>query len=269
MNSLPLSPRRHRAGEITARIAPDRLPTVARLAAEQGSSARRSRAVRSGAVDIKAVEIEVAGRTVRVSSPDKPYFAERGLTKLDVVNYFAAVGPGILGALQDRPTTWSAGQVVCSRAPKLSTRQDNRGDAFYQKRVPKGAPEWVETATITFPSGRPADEVCPTELAVVAWAANLGTLTFHPWPVRRLELESGPAADRPGPAARHRLLARRQGCAGAARDPGRGRDGGLPEDVRPRPARVRADPAALVVHRGPPGRDRRRPRAGPCGSRTR
>lgn len=72
---------------------------------------------------------------------------------------------------------------------KLSTRADSRGDAFYQKRVPKGAPDYVETARITFPSGRPADEVCPTEPAVVAWAANLGTLTFHPWPVRRPELD--------------------------------------------------------------------------------
>jgi len=141
-------------------------------------------------VAVKAVEIEVAGRTVRVSSPDKPYFAERGLTKLDVVNYFVAVGPGILGALRDRPTTLERWPGGVFEGAKLSTRQDNRGDAFYQKRVPKGAPEWVETATITFPSGRPADEVCPTELAVVAWAANLGTLTFHPWPVRRPELES-------------------------------------------------------------------------------
>jgi DNA ligase D-like protein (predicted polymerase) len=141
-------------------------------------------------VAVKAVEIEVAGRTVRVSSPDKPYFAERGLSKLDVVNYFVAVGPGILGALRDRPTTLERWPGGVFEGAKLSTRQDNRGDAFYQKRVPKGAPEWVETATITFPSGRPADEVCPTELAVVAWAANLGTLTFHPWPVRRPELES-------------------------------------------------------------------------------
>jgi len=138
----------------------------------------------------KAIELEIAGRTVRVSNPDKPYFADRGLTKLDIVNYFVAVGDGILGALRDRPTTlerWPGGWF---EGAKLSTRMDNKGDAFYQKRVAKGAPDWVETATITFPSGRPADEVCPTELAVVAWAANLGTLTFHPWPVRRPELDS-------------------------------------------------------------------------------
>jgi DNA ligase D len=126
---------------------------------------------------------------VRVSNPDKVYFPELGITKGDVVRYFLAVGDGILGALRDRPTTlerWPGGVVP---GAKLSTRQDNRGDAFYQKRIPKGAPEWVNTARITFPSGRPADEVCPTELAVVAWAANLGTLTFHPWPVRKPQVD--------------------------------------------------------------------------------
>ena len=78
----------------------------------------------------KAIELEIAGRTVRVSSPDKPYFADRGLTKLDIVNYFVAVGDGILGALRDRPTTlerWPGGVVEGAR---LSTRVDNTGDAF-------------------------------------------------------------------------------------------------------------------------------------------
>jgi len=73
---------------------------------------------------------------------------------------------------------------------KLATRADSTGDAFYQKRVPQGAPDYVRTARIAFPSGRTADEVCPTELAVVAWAANLGTITFHPWPVRSADVES-------------------------------------------------------------------------------
>jgi DNA ligase D-like protein (predicted polymerase) len=63
------------------------------------------------------------------------------------------------------------------------------GEAFYQKRLPKGAPEWVETSRVKFPSGRPADEVCPTEPAVLAWAANLGTFDFHPWPVRRSDTD--------------------------------------------------------------------------------
>ncbi|WP_020575761.1 non-homologous end-joining DNA ligase [Actinopolymorpha alba] len=134
-------------------------------------------------------EIEVAGRTVRISNPDKVYFPERGFTKRDVVRYFLSVGDGILRALYERPTTLERWPGGVFEGAKLSTRGDNRGDAFYQKRIPKGAPEWVETARITFPSGRHADEVCPTELAAVAWAANLGTLTFHPWPVRRKDAD--------------------------------------------------------------------------------
>jgi DNA ligase D len=137
----------------------------------------------------EAIELTVNGRAVRVSNPGKPYFADKGITKGDVVEYFLAVGDGILGALRDRPTTLERWPGGVFEGAKLSTRADNRGDAFYQKRIPKGAPDYVETARITFPSGRPADEVCPTELAVVAWAVNLGTLTFHPWPVRRPELD--------------------------------------------------------------------------------
>jgi DNA ligase D len=152
-----------------------------------------------------AIEVAAGDRRVRVSSPDKVYFPDRGLTKQDVVEYFLSVGAGILGALRDRPTTlerWPGGVFEGAR---LSTRQDNRGDAFYQKRVPKGAPFWVNTARVAFPSGRPADEVCPTEIAVVIWAANLGTLTFHPWPVRcgntdlpdqmRIDLDPQPGTD--------------------------------------------------------------------------
>ena len=72
----------------------------------------------------------------------------------------------------------------------LATRADSRGaDAFYQKRIPKGAPDYVETARIAFPSGRSADEICPTELAVVAWCAQMGAITFHPWPVRRDDVD--------------------------------------------------------------------------------
>lgn len=137
-----------------------------------------------------AVELVVRGRTVRVSSPDKIYFPARGLTKLDVVQYFLSVGDGILGALRDRPTTLERWPKGVFEGAKLSTRADSTGDAFYQKRVPQGAPDYVETARIAFPSGRTADEVCPSELAVVAWAANLGTITFHPWPVRNADVEA-------------------------------------------------------------------------------
>lgn len=136
-----------------------------------------------------AVELDVRGRTVRVSSPDRVVFPDRGLTKLDVVQYFLDVGDGILGALLDRPTTLERWPKGVFEGARMATRQDSSGDAFYQKRVPQGAPGYVETSRIAFPSGRTADEVAPTELAVVAWAANLGTLTFHPWPVVRDDVD--------------------------------------------------------------------------------
>ncbi|WFE43417.1 DNA primase small subunit domain-containing protein [Verrucosispora sp. WMMD1129] len=136
-----------------------------------------------------AEEIQVGRRTVRVTSPDKPYFPERGLTKLDVVRYFLAVGDGILRALRDRPTMLERWPRGVFEGATIATRADNRGDAFYQKRVPAGAPDWVSTAHITFPSGRTADEVAPGELAVVIWAVNLGTLRFHPWPVSKADVE--------------------------------------------------------------------------------
>jgi DNA ligase D len=143
------------------------------------------------------VELTVPGpdgdRAVRVSNPDKVYFPARGITKREVVEYYLAVAEPLLGAVGDRPTT-------------LKRFVDGvEGEPFYQKRLPKGAPDWVRTATVTFPSGRTADEVCPTEPAVLAWAANLGTLDFHPWPVRsarpdhpdelRIDLDPQPGTD--------------------------------------------------------------------------
>lgn len=136
------------------------------------------------------IELTVDGsRAVRVSNPDKVYFAELGVTKLDVVRYFLSVGDGILRALRERPTTlerWPAGVFP---GAKLSIWQGERGDAFFQKRIPKSAPDWVERAQIAYPDGLYAAGICPTEIAVVAWAANLGTLTFHPWPARRPDLD--------------------------------------------------------------------------------
>ncbi|MFF8784916.1 non-homologous end-joining DNA ligase [Streptomyces sp. NPDC015125] len=124
-----------------------------------------------------AVELDVAGRTVRVTHPDKTYYPERGFTKLDVAQYYLAVADGVLRGLRDRPTTMQ-------RFP-----DGVEGEFFYQKRAPKGMPDWLPTARIAFPSGRFADEMCPTEPAAVLWAANLGCLTFHPWPVRRGDTE--------------------------------------------------------------------------------
>ncbi|WP_329043403.1 non-homologous end-joining DNA ligase [Streptomyces sp. NBC_00178] len=123
------------------------------------------------------MELDVDGRAVRLSNPDKVYFPDKGYTKKDVADYFLAVGPGILRALRERPTT-------------LQRFVDGvEGDFFYQKRAPKNLPDWTPTARIEFPSGRHADEMCPTELGAVLWAANLGTLTFHPWPVRRADTD--------------------------------------------------------------------------------
>jgi len=136
-----------------------------------------------------SVEVEVRGRTVRVTNPDRPLFPEPGITKLQLVEYYLAVGDGILRALYERPVTlerWTSG---VHPGVKLATRTDSKGDAFFQKRVGKGAPPWIETAHIAFPSGRTADEVCPTELATVAWCAQMSTITFHPWPVRRQDVD--------------------------------------------------------------------------------
>jgi DNA ligase D-like protein (predicted polymerase) len=140
-----------------------------------------------------ATEIDAAGRTVRVTNPDRVIYpateTTAEVTKLMVVEYYLAVAPGIMRALDRRPTTLERWPKGVHEGITLSTRSGEHGDAFYQKRVPKGAPAYVETATIAFPSGRPADEVCPTEPAVVAWAAQMGTLTFHPWPVRREDVD--------------------------------------------------------------------------------
>src|SRR2546423_5681300 len=123
------------------------------------------------------VELEVGARTVKVTNPDKVFFATRGETKLDLVQYYLSVGDGIVRTLYERPT-------------QLKRHPDGaEGEAIYQKRVPEKRPGWIETATVRFPSGRHADELCVTEVAHVAWAANLGTIVFHPWPSRRADTE--------------------------------------------------------------------------------
>jgi DNA ligase D len=114
---------------------------------------------------------------VKVSNPGKVLFPEPGLTKEDLVRYYIAVGEGMLRAIAGRPT-------ALRRYP-----DGLGGESFFQKRAPKGAPPWVETVQIRFPSGRPADEICPTEVAVLAWAANLAAIEFHPWPVRRPKVD--------------------------------------------------------------------------------
>src|SRR3954462_6037239 len=156
-----------------------------------------------------ALMLDAGGRELRVSSPERVIFpaTERTpeITKLDVVRYYLAVGDGILRALAHRPTTLERWPKGVHPGIVLTTREGRGGDAFFQKRIPKGAPDYVETARIQFPSGRHAAETCPAEVAVVGWAAQMGTITFHPWPVRsddvdhpdelRLDLDPQPGTD--------------------------------------------------------------------------
>ena len=141
----------------------------------------------------EATTVDAGGRELRVSSPDRVIFpsTERSgeLTKLDIAEYYLAVEDGIMRALRHRPTTLERWPKGVHPGIVLSTREKGGGDAFYQKRIPRGAPDYVETARIEFPSGRHADEICPTEVAVVGWCAQMGTITFHPWPVRREDVD--------------------------------------------------------------------------------
>jgi DNA ligase D len=122
-------------------------------------------------------EVTVGERTVRVSHPDRVYFSTRGETKLDLVNYYLAVGDGIVRALRERP-------CMLHRYP-----DGVDGEKIYQKRLPKGAPPWVQTVEVKFPSGRSAAELCVTELASVVWAVQMSTVEFHPWHSRRADTE--------------------------------------------------------------------------------
>jgi DNA ligase D-like protein (predicted polymerase) len=141
-----------------------------------------------------AAEVVAGDRAVRVSSPDRVIYEATEhtpeVTKLMVAEFFASVDDGLMRALRDRPTAlerWTSG---VRPGMKLATGpQDRDADAFYQKRVPKGAPDYLESVQVTFPSGRTADEICPTEIAVPVWCAHMGALTFHPWPVRRDDVD--------------------------------------------------------------------------------
>src|SRR5689334_4051783 len=124
-----------------------------------------------------AVELEVGGRTVRISNPDRVYFSARGETKLDLANYYLSVGDGIVRALHERP-------CMLHRFPSGVD-----GEKVHQKRIPKGAPDWIETVRVDFPSGRHADELCVTHVADVIWAVQMSTVEFHPWNSRRADTE--------------------------------------------------------------------------------
>jgi DNA ligase D len=125
-----------------------------------------------------AVDLEVGPHTVRVTNPDRVYFPKTGWTKLDLANYYLSVGDGIVRALYERP-------CMMHRFP-----EGLAGDKVHQKRVPHGAPPWLQTVRVTFPRwNRTADELCVTELASVIWAVQMSTVEFHPWNSRRADTE--------------------------------------------------------------------------------
>ncbi|HEY5196838.1 MAG TPA: non-homologous end-joining DNA ligase [Solirubrobacteraceae bacterium] len=126
---------------------------------------------------MEPIVIDVAGRQVRLSSPQKVYFPKTGTTKLDLANYYIACGDAAVRHLRDRPTVlkrWVDGVD---------------GEFFFQKRIPQTAPDWLETATVTFPSGRTARELVPNDAAHLVWGVNLGVIDWNPWAVRRADLD--------------------------------------------------------------------------------
>jgi DNA ligase D-like protein (predicted polymerase) len=127
----------------------------------------------------EVVTIEAAGREVRLSSPGKPFFAdtEPPISKRELAEYYVAVADAAVVHLRERPTTMK--RFVDGAA----------GDFFFQKRVPKGAPDWLQSATVHFPSGRSARELCANDAAHLVWAVNLGVIDFNPWPCRRADLD--------------------------------------------------------------------------------
>jgi len=137
--------------------------------------------------------LELDGREVRITSPGKVLFAERGETKLDLVRYYAAVGEPLLRTMGGRP-------VLMQRFP-----QGASGKGFFQKRVPDNAPGWLETTTVETVNGTPSRALVIGDLAHVAWAVNLACLGFHVWPLRaedldhadelRLDLDPQPGTD--------------------------------------------------------------------------
>jgi len=127
----------------------------------------------------EAITIEAAGREVRLSNPNKVFFAETDppITKRELVEYYVGVAEAALVHLRDRPTTLK--RFVDGAA----------GEFFFQKRVPKGAPDWLESTTVHFPSGRSARELCANDAAHLVWAVNLGVIDFNPWPCRRAAID--------------------------------------------------------------------------------
>jgi len=126
----------------------------------------------------KAEVLTIEGREVRVTNPDKPYFSlQTKLSKLDLVRYYLSVAPGALAGIRDRP-------IVLKRFVDGA-----EGQAFYRKRAPNNHPDWLRTVTLSFPSGRKAEEVVVDDAAGLAWIVNLGCIELHPHPVRSADLD--------------------------------------------------------------------------------
>lgn len=125
-----------------------------------------------------STELEVGSHRVRLSNPDRVYFPAIGATKLDLASYYIAVGDGIVRALQDRP-------CMLHRYPT-----GIEGEKVHQKRLPSGAPPWVQTVGVHFPRyDRTVQELCVRSLAEVVWAVQMSTVEFHPWNSRRADVE--------------------------------------------------------------------------------
>ncbi len=141
------------------------------------------------------VFVEIDGREVRITSPDKVFFPERGETKLDLVHHYCRVAEPIMRTMGGRPT-------LMQRFPDGAA-----GKSFFQKRVPKGAPDWLETTVVSTPNGTTSDAMVVADVAHLAWAVNMGCLGFHPWPLRaadpantdelRIDLDPTPGVDFP------------------------------------------------------------------------
>jgi DNA ligase D len=140
-----------------------------------------------------AEELDVDGIAVRLTSPDKVYFPKPGYTKRNVVDYYLSMADRMVALLKDRP-------IHLQRFP-----DGIDGEEIYQKRVPQKHPDYLETCTVTFPSGRTADALKVTHPSAIIWAAQMGTITMHPWQVRcpdtehpdelRIDLDPQPGTD--------------------------------------------------------------------------
>ena len=141
----------------------------------------------------ESIQREISGRDLKISNPDKIFFSKQGQTKLDLIDYYEAVEEPLMATMGGRPT-------LMQRFPDGAS-----GKSFFQKRVPKGAPKWLETTVVSTPNGTTSNAMVATDVAHIAWAAQMGCLGFHPWPYRaadpgntdelRIDLDPSPGID--------------------------------------------------------------------------